>query len=427
MREKWINDIKERMDDFTSEVPDNLMDDIQKEMIHRGLQTAPAQKHRRIALWYPAVSAAAALLALYLGWNFGGKDMDERHPMAQQIQEATLVMDSLRNTVQKGITEEPFLAMKRREESDVQPLVNSLLPHPVSSKSGDASEVGEKTPEKALPAGDEETVSTEEISEKNQAENVQKRLEQNTTKEHTRKKNSTFEYTLPRKTRKDGISAGAYYSGVMANHSQSGRGLMLSAANPYGAYRQDLSGERVDGLLNQTEDHEISVHHDQPIKVGISVDIPLNHRWSIQTGVTYSFLSSEISQEQPLYAHVSKQKLHYVGIPVRANYQWWEHKGWKIYSAAGGEVERMVSGKLKNHQKVGDKIKSASSHTLKESKLQFSGNVMTGVEYQWSKKVGIYAEAGASYYFDNGSHIQTIYTEKPFNFSLAVGFRFHTK
>ena len=35
-----------------------------------------------------------------------------------------------------------------------------------------------------------------------------------------------------------------------------------------------------------------------------------------------------------------------------------------------------------------------------------------------------FGEVGASYYFDNGSDIETIHSEKPFNVSLQFGFRF---
>ena len=41
-------------------------------------------------------------------------------------------------------------------------------------------------------------------------------------------------------------------------------------------------------------------------------------------------------------------------------------------------------------------------------------------EWMWS----VNAEVGAGYYFDNGSDIETIRSEKPFNVNLQAGFRF---
>lgn len=45
------------------------------------------------------------------------------------------------------------------------------------------------------------------------------------------------------------------------------------------------------------------------------------------------------------------------------------------------------------------------------------------MQYNISSMVGIYAEPGLSYYFDNGSNIETIYSEKPLNFNLNIGLR----
>ena len=39
-------------------------------------------------------------------------------------------------------------------------------------------------------------------------------------------------------------------------------------------------------------------------------------------------------------------------------------------------------------------------------------------------QVILFAEVGGAYYFDNGSVIETIYAEKPFNLNLQVGLRF---
>jgi hypothetical protein len=38
--------------------------------------------------------------------------------------------------------------------------------------------------------------------------------------------------------------------------------------------------------------------------------------------------------------------------------------------------------------------------------------------------LSLYAEAGVDYYIDNGSSIETIRSEKPFNVNLQAGFRF---
>ena len=56
--------------------------------------------------------------------------------------------------------------------------------------------------------------------------------------------------------------------------------------------------------------------------------------------------------------------------------------------------------------------------------LQWSANASMGMQFNINKTVGLYAEPGISYYFDNGSDIKTIYGDKPLNFNLNVGLRF---
>ena len=53
----------------------------------------------------------------------------------------------------------------------------------------------------------------------------------------------------------------------------------------------------------------------------------------------------------------------------------------------------------------------------------WSVNAGVGVSYPIIRFVSAFAEIGASYYFDNGSKIETIHSEKPFNVNLQIGFR----
>ena len=43
------------------------------------------------------------------------------------------------------------------------------------------------------------------------------------------------------------------------------------------------------------------------------------------------------------------------------------------------------------------------------------------------KEVGIYAEPGVGYYFDNGSDVKTAYSDNPLNFNMKLGLRYSIK
>lgn len=151
------------------------------------------------------------------------------------------------------------------------------------------------------------------------------------------------------------------------------------------------------------------IEHHLPITVGLSVRKSLPKGFSVETGLNYTLLSSDVSI--PNSTKIESQKLHYLGIPVRANWNFYDKKRFTLYVSGGGMVEKCVYGKL-----AGDKIDV--------SPLQFSVMGAVGAQFNASQHVGIYVEPGVSYFFDDGSSVQTIRKETPLNFNLQAGIRF---
>ena len=83
--------------------------------------------------------------------------------------------------------------------------------------------------------------------------------------------------------------------------------------------------------------------------------------------------------------------------------------GFDFYEA-GGAMEKCVYGKI-----------GSKNETVKP--LQFSVMGAVGAQYNISSRVGIYVEPGVSYFFDDGSDIETIRKENPCNFTLQGGVR----
>lgn len=150
------------------------------------------------------------------------------------------------------------------------------------------------------------------------------------------------------------------------------------------------------------------IKHRQPISFGVSVRKDLPKNFSVETGVTYTLLASEITYEGG--SEKVDQKLHYIGIPVRANWNFINNKRFTMYVSAGGAIEKCVYGKI-----AGEK------ETVKPVQLSVMGAV--GAQYNISNRVGLYVEPGVSYFFDDGSPIETIRKENPTNFTLQAGIR----
>ena len=68
---------------------------------------------------------------------------------------------------------------------------------------------------------------------------------------------------------------------------------------------------------------------------------------------------------------------------------------------------------------------SEMSARIHDDRLQWSAGVSAGLSYRFNDYIGIYAEPGASWHFRNGSFIESVYSERPLNFSLALGLRFY--
>jgi hypothetical protein len=73
-------------------------------------------------------------------------------------------------------------------------------------------------------------------------------------------------------------------------------------------------------------------------------------------------------------------------------------------------IEKCVYGKL-----------GTEKETVKP--LQFSVSGAVGAQFNATKRVGIYVEPGVAYFFDDGSDVQTIRKENPFNFNIQAGIR----
>lgn len=166
-----------------------------------------------------------------------------------------------------------------------------------------------------------------------------------------------------------------------------------------------------------------NIHHKTPVSVGLGVSYSLNDRFSLQSGLNYTFLSSEW-ETGAVYHGETKQKLHFIGIPLSLSYKIAEWKRIQFYAAAGGMTEINVAGKLNSKIFVEqNEIRHEKKH-IRMKEWMWSVNARAGASYPLLRFLSIYAEVGAGYYFDNGSDIETIRSEKPFNVNLQAGFRF---
>lgn len=176
-------------------------------------------------------------------------------------------------------------------------------------------------------------------------------------------------------------------------------------------------------LANQDKKVDATIRHKTPVTIGASVYKNLGKKWSIGTGVNYTRLSAELTSGSPSDFISSEQNIHYVGIPVQVNYNVIQKGAFTGYITGGGTVEKAVSGNIRTKYIVDGVIKQETKEDIGEKPVQVSVNSAVGVQFRLIKHIGIYAEPGIGYHFNDNSALKTIYKEKPLNFNLKFGVR----
>lgn len=198
--------------------------------------------------------------------------------------------------------------------------------------------------------------------------------------------------------------------------------LLIGTANAISADPEKAEAYRQVVYNNFDKKTTTDVKHHMPVTVGASIRFPLSKQFAIETGLNYTLLSSDLKAGDGS-RYTQEQKLHYLGIPVKGSWMFFDKKYVTLYLSAGGAMEKCVSGKLKNTYVVEGKDMETENSDLDVKPLQWSVTSAVGIQFNATEHFGIYAEPGVSYYFDDGSDIQTIRKEKPFNFNLQLGFR----
>lgn len=224
------------------------------------------------------------------------------------------------------------------------------------------------------------------------------------------------------------LTAKVYLSNMLASssqyHSSSHQEPLnqgLPNENGYGKDGQEgtdgIDGENKPPVHKTVQTSE-RVHHHQPIRFGFSLRYRINEQWSIESGLTYSRLTADITNTIDGQATTTEQKLNYIGIPLSASYLLWGNRYFNFYLSAGGLVEKMVKG---------SRVTQGVTNNVSIHPLQVSVNGAVGAEFKLTDGFSLYAEPTLNYSFDNGSSIPTLYQEKPMNFNITVGIRFNLK
>lgn len=164
-------------------------------------------------------------------------------------------------------------------------------------------------------------------------------------------------------------------------------------------------------------------HHDKPITLSIAVNKNIGKRWSLETGLQYSYLKSYFILGTGSYRVDKEQKLHYLGVPFKLSYQFMNFKRLSTYGSVGTGILIPIYGKTDADYIVGDKSAYTTDWKLRLP-IQWSVNTNIGIQYQFAPNLNLFIEPTMNWYIPNGSCIKNAWTERPFTFTVPFGIRF---
>ena len=478
MNERWMKDMQDRFADFEKPVPEGLLADVQREMQRRGLVPVeePTKKGKLIPMWVKGAAVAAsvavtlgvgALLLTNQDEGLNGADgFDEMGKVAGTIQtsnyiyeEKEVVSDSIApvETVANMKNHVAQLLAGIKRDDDYGQTMHDEQIENVMTEEQDSFE------DNTLPA-DELAQTQPSISSSSNGQEPSL-TQRKTTEQGNRQKSLNPSYpNYGRRSESKGKrwEIGANIAGMQSLSSPTYKFLAYANAltNADQAYFEDHVGtsnaDVGESTLEAMPQKGISInynnsniattrsqnnsivfvnkelrsmyvdaHHRQPVKVGLSVRYHLNNRWSIQTGIDYSYHSSDVIKQIEDSQIQGEQKLHFVGVPVALSYSLWSPGKFNFYLTAGGEVEKLVKGTQTTKSRTSNFTDKVERVNVKEKPWQFSFVGSGGVQFNVNHLLSIYAEPGIGYYFDNRSSLPVIYQEKPVNFNLNMGIRFN--
>lgn len=425
MKQDWTDTLKQKMAGYEERPSDELWAALSEK--------AGLQENRRkvIPVWFWGLSAAAALMAgIFVVTKVNDKSVNALGGITADVEVSeTVVADEAVGREQEAAKVGVKQMVKAGKAKSA--LIAEAVPVESRVGAGVVEDSAESADTSVLENQDVDAVPVES-SVSAVAENVTSvdAEEQAAMSWDEYLKETPSEKAMAR--RSDGFSAGIVAGGAVGgNTSGSKPTAMVMGANPLAAgvtktdwIDKDSKASAI--VYNQPEVQE-EYSHKIPVKVGLTARYNITGRLGVETGLTYSILSSSVKigiSEAGKNWSTGSQTLHYLGIPLNISFNILNSRYVNIYVTGGGMMEKSISGSIKTDEYVDGKFARTLKTNISPKGLQWSVNAAAGIQANILPQLGFFVEPGVSHHFKNGSRVRSIYTDKPTDFSLGFGLRY---
>ena len=432
MKRNWKEDIHDRLGNFETDAPDGLWEAIHQRMAQT--ERAQAEKRQTPFVLQPALRrtacAAAACLVLIAGYQYfadGGKETANGVKLAgvngMIAVGGTVASDNSRYVASKPATASIVatnLAGVRVAKNGVTPAADAAVLPTQNSESAQIS----------TPHHLNTSTSQHHNTSTSQPHNPSTPQPHNpSTSQHLNPSTSLLAYTPADNSRGRHEGAARW---TLSTSAMTGMGAS-SVTNSTATYVEAVGPDDVMwadnpqlgiGIFNQGKSVKTEYAHRLPVRIGLNVAYRLTDRLSVESGVSYTRLSSDMKDGTKDNYSSGSQKLDYIGVPLNVKYRAFGYRRLSVYASAGLLTEKCVSGKTTHEYVISGEKKKHETEDVAAKPWQLSVNAALGAQFDVLRNVGVYVEPGVSYYFDDRSPLSTIYKEKPLNFNLNLGIRY---
>ena len=429
MKRNWKEDIHDRLGNFETDAPDGLWEAIHQRIAQT--ERAQAEKRQTPFVLQPALRrtacAAAACFALIAGYQYfadGGKETVSGVKVAQgRVADISTNRYVAKNAVAPAAT---VYAQTQNSPAVLQPngrveqTADAIVQPTQNSESAQIS-----TPQHLNP-------STSQPHNPSTSQHLNPSTSQHhnpSTPQHLNPSTSLLAYTPADNSRGRHEGAARW---TLSTSAMTGMGAS-SVTNSTATYVEAVGPDDVIwadnpqlgiGIFNQGKSVKTEYKHRLPVRVGLNVAYRLTDRLSVESGVSYTRLSSDMKDGTKDNYSSGSQKLDYIGVPLNVKYRAFGYRRLSVYASAGLLTEKCVSGKTTHEYVISGEKKKHEAEDVAAKPWQLSVNAALGAQFDVLRNVGVYVEPGVSYYFDDRSTLSTIYKEKPLNFNLNLGVRY---
>lgn len=336
MKEDWLKDIHDKMADYEADEPCGLWDGICRARQQEEQAGHAGGKASVVWLWARRAAAVAAMVAIVFsaGYFLNGDIVPQPASLAPEKVGMT-VGGNASSVVPSSV--EPDKKLLAATIPDVRTAMDKNV-GAVSAAGIDGQETERNI--------SEETSDThgQTPNQRNDENNRNDSRDPKRSHYNDNYRNNHIAQANVGRGRSGRLSMGVFMAGGTrsAFDSQSVEAVSMGI----GSDKSDWKDSPLLGILLYNDGKEVKndIKHHLPVRAGLSFAYKVNERFALESGVSYTRLTSDMRNGSDRHYITGRQTLHYVGVPLNVKCQIVSWKGFELYASSGVLAEKCVSG-----------------------------------------------------------------------------------